>query len=145
MKRCGNFWITVVLVATMLSGSGCLMAATAPIRIKRREKAEAAFARLAELKPEQIAGFLDQRMSDRLTLTDEQRPRVSALNLEHALRLHAIMSSDDSVRAKGRAMKKQNDAHEAALKEVLTTEQFTRFLSLKEDMRDSLKDFRSGK
>ena len=145
MKRYGNCWTIAVLAGLMLTSSGCLMAATAPIRMERREKAEAAFARLAELTPEQIAGFLDNRMAAQLTLTNEQRPRISTLNLEHARRLHAIVASDDSVRAKGRAMKKQNETQEAALKEVLTAEQFTLFVKMKEEMRDSLKDFRSGK
>ena len=143
--RYGNFWIIAALAGLMLTSSGCLMAATTPIRMERREKAEAAFARLAELKPEQIAGFLDNRMATQLTLTSEQRPRISALNLEHARRLRAIVSSDDSVRAKGRAMKKQNDVQEAVLKEVLTAAQFTHFLSMKEQMRDGLKDVRSDK
>ena len=143
--RYGNFWITAMLATLMLTSSGCLMAATAPIRMERREKAEAAFTRLAELTPDQIAGFLDTRMAAQLTLTNEQRPRISTLNLEHARRLHAIVTSDDSVRSKGRAMKKQNEAQEAALKEVLTAEQFTLFLKMKEEMRDSLKDARAGK
>jgi len=143
--RYGNFWIIAALAGLMLTSSGCLMAATTPIRMERREKAEAAFTRLAKLTPEQIAGFLDTRMAAQLTLTNEQRPRISTLNLEHARQLHAIVASDDSVRAKGRAMKKQNEAQEAALKEVLTTEQFTLFLKMKEEMRDSLKDFRTGK
>jgi hypothetical protein len=121
------------------------MVATAPIRMERREQAEAAFSRLAAISPEKIAGFLDQRLAAQLALTDAQRFRISAINREHADQLHTIAASDDSVRAKGRAMKKQNEAHETALKEVLSTDQFTKFLTMKEEMRDALKDIRSGK
>jgi hypothetical protein len=129
-----------VLAGVMLATSGCLAVATAPIRMARREKAEAAFDKIADLTPEQIAGFLDNRMAAQLALTDEQRPRVGVINLAHARKLRAIAASDDGVRAKGRAMSKQNDAHEAALKEILAADQFTRFLAMREAMRDALKD-----
>lgn len=145
MTRYGGLGITGLLAGVMLTTPGCLMVATAPLRMERREKAEAAFARLAEVPPEKIAGFLDSRMDAQLTLTDEQRPRVSTLNLDHARHLHAIATSADSVRTKGRAMKKLNEAHEAALKELLTAEQFTRFSAMQEEMRDALKDVRAGK
>jgi protein CpxP len=130
----------VMLAGMTLAISGCLAVATAPIRVARREKAEAAFDRLAELTPEQIAGFLNNRMAASLALTDNQRPRIEGINLEHARKLRVIAGSDDGVRAKGRAVNKLNDAHEAALKEVLTAEQFTKFLELKEQLRDFLKD-----
>ena len=129
-----------VLMGVLLAGSGCLMVLTAPIRMERREQAAAAFDRLAELTPEQIAGFLDQRMAASLTLTDAQRPRVAEINLAHARKLHGIAASDDGVRGRERAMAKLNDAHGAALKEVFTAEQFTRFLAMQEEMRTALKD-----
>ena len=129
-----------VLVGVLLTSPGCLMIATAPIRIARREQAQAAFDRLADRTPEQIAAFLDERMAAKLSFTGDQAPRVSALNLEHARKLRAIAASDDGVRAKGRAMDRLNDAHEAALKAVLTAEQFATFLAMKEEMRDALKD-----
>ena len=138
--------LAAVLVGVMLGGPGCLMVLTAPMRIAHREQAEAAFDRLAALTPEQIAGFLDRRMEDQLTLTDAQRPRVAEINLAHARKLHAIAASDDGVRAKERAMTKQNDAHAAALKDLLTAEQFSRFLAMQEEMRTALKDAgRTGK
>ncbi len=137
MKR---FWLMVALTGVVLVDAGCLAVVTAPIRIARREKAEEAFDRIADLTPEQIAGFLDNRMAAQLALTDEQKPRVSELNLAHARKLRTIAASDDGVRARGRAVGKLNEAHEAALKEVLTADQFTKFLAMKEEMRDALKD-----
>ena len=135
-----------VLAGAMLVGPGCLMLVTAPIRIAHREQAEAAFDRLAALTPEQIAGFLDRRMTAQLALADEQQPHVAEINLAHARKLRAIAASDDGVRAKERAMAKQNDAHAAALKEVLTADQFSRFLAMQEEMRAALKDAaRAGK
>lgn len=146
IKRFGNFGLVALLSGVVIFfDSGCLMAATAPIRIERRERAEAAFKRLAELEPGQIASFLDQRMATELALTDAQRPRVATINLNHARLLHDIANSSDSVRAKGKAMKQLNDADEARFKEILTANQFTRFLAMKEAMRDALKDVRPGK
>ena len=145
MKRRGNFWAMAMLAGAMLAGSGCRMAATTPVYPEQREKAETAFGRLATLTPEQITEFLDHRMFAKLALADEQEPRVSAINREHAIQLQSIAASNKSVHAKVRAMKKENDAHEAALKVVLTADQFTRFLALKDEMRDALKELRADK
>ncbi len=134
-----------LLAGVLLASPGCLMVATAPIRMARRAQAQAGFDRLADLTPDTIAGFLDDRMAAKLALTGDQQPRVSAINLEHARRLRSIAASDDGVRAKGRALGKQNDAHEAALKEVLTAEQFTAFLAMKDEMRAALQDAGPGK
>src|SRR4051812_30322144 len=99
MKKGPLILSCVILAAILLETTGCLAVATAPIRIARREKAEAAFDRLAEMTPEQIAGFLDRRMTAALALTDEQRPTVGVINLDHARKLRAIAASDDGVRA----------------------------------------------
>ncbi len=136
----GLFASSLILVE-----SGCMRVATAPARAERREQAESAFGRLAELSPDQIARFLDQRMAAQLTLNDNQQIRVDAINLDHAHELHAIATSTDSIRTKVRALRKQNDDHEAELKEVLTAEQFTRFLAMKEEMRDALKQLQAEK
>ena len=145
MKRHAEFWATAVLTGAILLGTGCRLAVTAPIRAEQRDKAETGFDRLATLTPEEIAEFLDHRIEGKLELTDEQRPRVSAINLAHAFQLRAIAASNDSVRAKMRATKEENDAYEASLKDVLTGEQFTHFLALKDEMREALQELRSDK
>lgn len=140
MKRWPPLLTGLVLGAALLTGAGCLRIATAPIRAARAEKAEQAFDRLADRPPEQIAAWLDQRMTTELALTAEQQPKVSAVNLAHARQLHAIAASDDGVRAKTRAMARENTAHEASLKPLLTPAQFTRYLALKEELRTALKE-----
>ncbi|MBS0632224.1 MAG: hypothetical protein JSS11_09945 [Verrucomicrobia bacterium] len=140
MKRWPTFAACLLLLGTLLTHSGCLRIATAPIRAARAEKAEQAFDRLADRTPEQIAAWLDQRMTTELGLTAEQQPKVSAINLAHARQLRAIAASDDGIRAKTRAMARQNTAHEAALKPVLTPDQYTRFLALKDQLRTALKE-----
>ena len=37
-------------------------------------------------------------------------------------------------------MKKENEAHEAALKEVLTPDQFSRFTAMQEELREALRN-----
>ena len=145
MKRYGIFWAMVMLAAAMLAGSGCQMAATTPMGAEQREKAATPFDRLATLTPEQIAEFIDHRMFAKLALTDEQEPRVSAIDLEHAIQLQSIAASNEKERLKVRAMKEENATYEASLKDVLTKEQFTRFLALKDEMRDALNNLRADK
>ena len=140
MKPTGTWGRIFIMAAAVLASSGCLAIATAPIRIAQREKAEKAFDRIADRTPEQIAAFLDQRLADSLALTAEQKPQVAALDLDYARRLRATAASDDGVRAKGRAMKKENEAHEAALKAILTADQFTRFVAMQEELREALRN-----
>ena len=127
----------------MLGGSGCQMAATTPMRADQSEKADPAFGRLATLTPEQITEFLDHRMFAKLALADEQEPRVSAINREHAIQLQSIAASNERNRPKVRALKEENETYEASLKDVLSADQFTRFLALKDEMRDALRDLRA--
>ena len=140
MKRSATLLGRVALLGATLAGAGCLWVVTAPIRMERAEKAEAAFDRLAALKPGQIAAFLDTRMADKLERTPDQQPRVAALNLEYARQLQATAASVETVRSKARTIRKQDDLHEAGLKEVLTADQFARFLGMKEEMRSALRE-----
>jgi len=143
MKCFRNFGLIVILGGGVLASAGTGDAATAPLRVERREQAEAAFKRLAALNPDQIATFLDHRMVAQLDLSDVERPRVAAINLDYAHRLREIAASPGSVRAKARALKRENDDHEDELKEVLTAAQFSQFLAMKEGMREALKEIRS--
>ncbi len=111
---------------------------TAPARMERREKAENAFARLAEVPTERLAAFLDARLGEKLSVNAEQAPRLAAANLAHAKRLHELAAADDGVRAKARALRQANDLHEADLRAILTPEQFARYQEMKAQLREAL-------
>lgn len=133
MKKNALFFTLTVLIGFILSGSGCMMAA-------RRQKAETAFDRLAARSPDQIAAFLDNRLSAKLDLTSAQLPRVYAIDLDYAIKIQAAAASNEGPLSKTRTMKKAGDAHTADLQGVLTADQFARFLTMKEELRTALKD-----
>lgn len=133
MKKAALFFALTALIIFTLNGSGCMMAA-------RRQKAETAFDRLAARSPDQIAGFLDNHLSAKLGLTSAQLPRVYAIDLDYAIKVQAAAASNEGTLSKARTMEKANDAHTADLKEVLTADQFARFLTMKEELRTALKD-----
>ena len=132
-------------LSALLLGTGCLRLVTAPLREEREEKAQAAFARLAAIPPEQMARFMTDRLRQNLTLTAEQAPRVEALNLTYATALHAAAVSTDSVRAKTRVVRAQESAKDAELKSLLTSAQFSRYEELREQLRTALRDWSANR
>jgi hypothetical protein len=140
MKLTKYFSTMIFLAGLLLAGPGCLRVVTAPLRAERAEKAEAAFARLAAFTPEQIAGFLDARLAEKLELTVEQRTKLAPINLDYARRLQATAATTESVRSKARDLRDEGKAHEEALRGVLTAKQIARYLEMKEQMRDALQD-----
>jgi hypothetical protein len=135
MKKAALFFTLTALICFTLSGSGCMVA-------PRRHKAETAFDRLAARTPEQIADFLNHRLSTKLGLTAAQLPRVYAIDLDYAMKIQAAAASNEGTISKARTMEKANDAYTADLKEVLTAGQFAAFLAIKEELRTALKDAR---
>lgn len=128
MKRAALFFTLTALLGFMCSETGCMMGA-------RRQKAETAFDRLAARSPDQIAGFLNNHLSAKLDLTADQLPRVYAIDLDYAMKIQTAAASNEGTESKTRTMEKANDAHTSDLKAVLTADQFTRFLTLKEELR----------
>ena len=133
MKKNALFFTLALLIGCMFSESGCMMAV-------RRQKAETAFDRLAARSPDQIAGFLDNRLSAKLDLTSAQLPRVYAIDLDYAIKIQAAAASNEGPLSKTRTMKKAGDAHTADLQGVLTADQFAQFLTMKDELRAALKE-----
>ena len=117
-----------------LAGVGC----GGPARAERRDKAEAAFDRLAQVPPERLAAGLNRRMTEVLQLSPEQQASVEAINLKYARQLHDLAASDESLLGKARGLREQVDAKAAELKGILTPEQFSRFEAMKEELREAI-------
>ncbi|HEY4247955.1 MAG TPA: hypothetical protein VGM64_13965 [Lacunisphaera sp.] len=132
MKSAALFFTLTVLISFMSCGTGCMSA--------RRQKTETAFDRLAARSPDQIAGFLDNRLSAKLGLTADQLPRVYAVDLDYAIKIQAAAASNEGTLSKARTMEKAGDAHTSDLKEVLNADQFARFLTMKEELRTAIKE-----
>lgn len=85
--------------------------------------------------PEEKAKMMSDKMKTELTLTDEQYQQVQAINLDFATKASAIKQEGADKAAWGEKMKPIKDEHAKALKGVLTPEQFTKYESIKDDMK----------
>jgi hypothetical protein len=93
--------------------------------------------KLRNTTPEQRAKIQDALMTQKLGLTDEQKPKVAALNLEYAKKIQPLIESGRPL-AQLREMRELNQEKEAALQKVLTPEQFKKYLAAKEEMRKKI-------
>ncbi|MFT3949733.1 MAG: hypothetical protein QM763_22405 [Agriterribacter sp.] len=90
--------------------------------------------------PEEKAKMMSDKMKTELTLTDEQYQKVQAINLDFATKTKDIKKDGADKSAWIEKVKPLEDERTAALKGVLTPEQFTKYESLKEEMKGKMKD-----
>ncbi|MGN6437081.1 MAG: hypothetical protein ACTHMM_11135 [Agriterribacter sp.] len=89
--------------------------------------------------PEEKAKMMSDKMKTELTLTDEQYTKVQAINLDFATKASAIKQEGTDKAAWGEKMKPLKEEHAKALKGVLTPEQFTKYESIKDEMKKDKK------
>ncbi len=100
-----------------------------------------ASAQLDELKnttPEQRAKALTEIMKTKVGLTPEQTGKVMDLNLEYAKKMDPLIKGSAGPLVRMREMKQINEAKEAELKQILSPQQFEKYLASKEEMREKL-------
>ncbi len=101
----------------------------------------AASAQLADLKnttPEQRAKALTEVMTTKLGLSPEQTSKVANLNLTYANKMEPLIKGSEGPFVKMREMRQINEAKEAELKQILTPQQFEKYLASKEQMREKV-------
>ncbi|MBN8785866.1 MAG: hypothetical protein J0I84_02120 [Terrimonas sp.] len=90
--------------------------------------------------PEEKAKMMSDKMKTALTLTDEQYQKVQAINLDFATKSKDIKKDGADRSAWMEKIKPLEEERNTALKGVLTPEQFTKYESLKEEMKGKMKD-----
>ena len=85
--------------------------------------------------PEQRAKVLTALMRAKLNLTDEQLPKIEAINLQFAQKMEPVIKGNDGLFAKRRAAQEIDQEKEAALKGALSSAQFTTYLAAKSDLK----------
>lgn len=97
-------------------------------------------------------GNMAQRITDsmkvQLKLTDEQVPKVQAINETFASKAASIRSGGGDRMTKGKKLKEANGERDDALKGVLTEEQFKEYKANKKEnkaaMRERMRDRKRG-
>jgi methionine-rich copper-binding protein CopC len=89
--------------------------------------------------PEEKAKMMSDKMKTELTLSDEQYQKVQTINLDFANKTSAVPKDGDKSAWMSK-MKECNEARSKSLKEVLTPDQFTKYETIKKEMRGKIKD-----
>jgi hypothetical protein len=77
-------------------------------------------------------------MKEKLHLTEQQLPKVEAINLQTAEKLEPVIKGNEGPLVKMRTARAAEQEKEAALKGVLTPEQFQAFLAAREELRQKV-------
>jgi hypothetical protein len=103
--------------------------------------ASAAAAGLDDLKdtsPAERAAAQTTMMKSKLSLTDDQLPKIKAINERYAEQMDPIIKGSDGLFTKMGAVKQVEDQKEGELQGVLSKDQFSQFLAMKTELRDKL-------
>ena len=102
--------------------------------------ASAQLDKLKDTTPEERAKAQTVFMKSKLDLTNEQMPKVADINLRYAQKMDPIIKGSGGPFMKMREMKEVNDAKETELQQVLSADQFQKYLASKEEMRQKLEE-----
>jgi Spy/CpxP family protein refolding chaperone len=93
-----------------------------------------------------IAKKQTEQMTKNLSLTDDQKAKVDAINLKYAKKQEeAFKSSKEDREAKREEMKKTRDAKDSELKAVLTADQYTKYQQIREEQKNKRGEKGKGK
>jgi hypothetical protein len=98
---------------------------------------------LDELKnttPAERAKAQTAMMKMKLGLTDEQVSKIGALNLKYAEQMDPIIKGSEGPLMKARDVRNVEQQKEDELKTLLSPDQFQKFQTMKEEMREKLMD-----
>ncbi|MCU0443659.1 MAG: hypothetical protein MUE85_01990 [Microscillaceae bacterium] len=84
---------------------------------------------------EEIADLQTQTLKDSLSLTEEQLPKIKAVNLKYAQKMKGIWESDAEQMTKFQDMQVLQTNREYELKKLLTKDQAKIFVKMQERMR----------
>jgi hypothetical protein len=93
-----------------------------------------------ETKKEQAAKMLTDTMKTQLSLNDDQYKQVYDINLDFISKLGAAKQDAGGKMAKFKKMKEVDQDRDAAMKKILTEDQFKSFQEHKKENRKELKD-----
>jgi len=93
---------------------------------------------LKDTTPAERAAAQTAMMKSKLNLTEDQLPKIEAINEKYAEQMDPILKGSDGMFAKMRAMKEVEGRKEGELQGVLSKDQFDQFQAMKSEMKDKL-------
>jgi hypothetical protein len=96
--------------------------------------------KLMNTTPDERANAQTALMKAKLDLTADQLPKITALNQKYAQKMEPIIKGSSGTFMKMIQMREVNEQKEAELKQVLSPEQFQKYLASKEEMREQFEE-----
>ena len=96
--------------------------------------------KLKSSTPAERATMQTEMMASKLSLTPDQRGKISAINLKYAQQMQPIIQSQEGPLMRLRQMRQVSEAKEAEIKQVLSPDQFQTYLAEKEQMREQFEE-----
>jgi hypothetical protein len=116
--------ITLLLVAGVLIASSVSAQELGPALMKST--------------PAERAKVQTHLMNEKLHLTEQQLPKVQAINLQTAEKLEPVIKGNEGPFVRMRTLREAEREKEKALQGVLTPQQFQDYLAAREDLRQKL-------
>lgn len=95
---------------------------------------------LANSTPGERARFQTDMMKEKLALTPDQVPKVEAINLKSADAMEPVIKSSDGPVVKLKHAREIEEQKANQLKGVLTGEQFSKYLVMRDEMKQKLEE-----
>jgi hypothetical protein len=96
--------------------------------------------KLMNTTPDERASAQTAMMKAKLDLTADQLPKIAAINQKYAQKMEPIIKGSSGPLMKMSQMREVNGEKEAELKQVLSPEQFQKYLASKEEMREQFEE-----
>jgi hypothetical protein len=92
------------------------------------------------LNPQNVARVETDFMKHQLALDSTKAAAVYEINLKYAKENQQVMKSDKSDSLKLMQIRKNSDAKDNELKRVLTNDQYNKYIAMKKEMMNSIKE-----
>lgn len=96
--------------------------------------------KLMNTTPDERASAQTAMMKAKLDLTADQLPKIAAINQKYAQKMEPIIKGSSGMFMKMNQMRGVNEEKEAELKQVLSPEQFQKYLASKAEMREEFEE-----
>jgi len=94
--------------------------------------------KLAGTTPQQRAGIQTMFLKSKLGLSAEQAQKLEAINLKYAQQMQPIIESSERPLMKMGELRRVQEAKDAEMQQLLSPEQYSKYLAAKEEMREHL-------
>ncbi|UZR97781.1 hypothetical protein [Chondrinema litorale] len=94
---------------------------------------------LASSTPEERAQMQTDKLAEKITMDDDQKEQLYAINLKYAEEIQPVLESDQSKISKLQEVKSINKDKDEEIKEIFNEEQYAAYEEMKKEVRKDVK------